>query len=287
MNKLMKTCAIATLATATALPAVAQPTYQETPDSIAQRQAYEARRAQYEAQRGQYEDQQGQYRDQQGQYRDQRGQYRDQQGRYEDSAATYRESRRGYREARRDYDLRLAEWNRASRIYDRRYGYGSYARMYARPTWDQAYWTSYDSPPYAGYYGRETTASAPARCKNNASVAGGVIGALAGAVLGSNVAARNARTEGTVLGGVVGAAVGAGVGHANDKYKCDTRGPYFSYDDTMPYREGRTRYRSSYDQSYYEQQQCRLAAAPVDAYGRDYRYVRVCPDRDGRFRITG
>ena len=69
MNQLMKTCAITALAMATALPAVAQPTYQETPDSIAQREAYEARRAQYEDQQGQYRDQQGQYRDQQGQDR--------------------------------------------------------------------------------------------------------------------------------------------------------------------------------------------------------------------------
>lgn len=286
MNQLMKTCAITALAMATALPAVAQPTYQETPDSIAQREAYEARRAQYEDQQGQYRDQQGQYRDQQGQYRDQRGQYRDQQGQYQENAQNYQESRRSYREARRDYDHRLAEWNRARSIYDRRYGYGSYARMYTRPNWDQSYWTRNDTPPYAGYYGRETSSSS-VRCGNNSSVAGGLIGALAGAVLGSNVAARNARTEGTVLGGVVGAAVGAGVGHANDKYKCDSRGPYFSYDDTQPYREGRTRYSSSYNQSYYERQQCRLVAAPVDAYGRDYRYVRVCPDRDGRFRITG
>ena len=27
--------------------------------------------------------------------------------------------------------------------------------------------------------------------------------------------------------------------------------------------------------------------APIDAYGNDVRYVRVCPDGDGRYRITG
>ena len=32
-------------------------------------------------------------------------------------------------------------------------------------------------------------------------------------------------------------------------------------------------------------QEVRLA--PVDSDGRDYRYVRVCPDADGRYRITG
>ena len=25
----------------------------------------------------------------------------------------------------------------------------------------------------------------------------------------------------------------------------------------------------------------------IDSYGEDYRYVRVCPDGDGRYRITG
>lgn len=54
----------------------------------------------------------------------------------------------------------------------------------------------------------------------------------------------------------------------------------------MPYREGRQRFSSAYDSSYYSRQRCRLAAAPVDAYGRDYRYVRVCPDEDGSYRVT-
>lgn len=152
--------------------------------------------------------------------------------------------------------------------------------------WDQTAWSRYEAPPYAGYYG--SNVSANVRCdNNNSTVAGGLIGALAGAVLGSNVAARNARTEGAVLGGLVGAGVGAAVGNANDKYKCDNRGPYFSYDETVPYREGRQRYSSAYDRSYYDRQQCRLAPAPVDAYGRDVRYVRVCPDAEGRYRITG
>ena len=157
--------------------------------------------------------------------------------------------------------------------------------MYPRPVWDQTAWSRYQSPPYAGYYGRNVSANV--RCDNNSTVAGGLIGALAGAVLGSNVAARNARTEGAVLGGLVGAGVGAAVGNANDRYKCDSRGPYFSYDDTVPYREGRTRYSSAYNSDYYSRQRCRLAPAPVDAYGRDMRYVRVCPDGDGRYRITG
>ena len=265
MNKLAKVGMVSVLALATAAPISAQP-YRETPESAAARQDYEA-------QRQQYEDQNRTYRDQQDQYRDSRQRYEGQ--------------RRNYREARADYQRRLAEWDRARMIYDRRYGYGSYARIYSRPTWDQTYWSSYNPPPYAGYYGRNSSSTGYSCNTSNSTAAGGLIGALAGAVLGSNIASRGNRTEGAVLGGVVGAAVGAGVGNANAKYRCDTRGPYFAYDDTIPYREGRNRYASSYDYGYYERQRCRLAPAPVDAYGRDYRYVRVCPDQDGRYRITG
>lgn len=258
MKTLMKIGAASALALATALPAVAQTPYRPTDEYVRSQREYDAQRSQYEDQRAQYED----------------------------SREAYGDARRNYADARRAYEHRMAEWERARAIYDSRYGSGAYARIYARPRWDEGYWARNTAPPYAGYYG-ENASSGVVPCNNNSSVAGGVIGALAGAVLGSNVAARNARTEGAVLGGVVGAAVGAGVGHANDRYKCDSRGPYFSYNDTVPYREGRYRYSSSYDYGYYNRQRCRLAAAPVDAYGRDVRYVRVCPDGDGRYRITG
>jgi Glycine zipper 2TM domain len=267
MKTLLKTGLASALALATAMPAVAQQ-YRPTPEYQRQQEVYDAQRSQYEDQRGQYEE------------------------RRQD----YREARRDSREARRDYERRLAEWNRAQVIYDRRYGRGAYSRVYARPVWDQTYWSSYEAPPYAGYYGRNTSATnvpcSTSRSGNGSgnTVAGGVIGALAGAVLGSQVASRGARTEGAVLGGVAGAVIGGAVGNASDNnrdYKCDSRGPYFSYDDTVAYREGRNRYASSYDSTYYERQRCRLAAAPVDAYGRDIRYVRVCPDDQNRFRITG
>jgi len=263
MKNMMKVGMASALALATALPAAAQQ-YRPTPEYQRQQEVYDAQRAQYEDQRAQYEE------------------------RRQD----YREARRDAREARRDYERRLAEWNRAQVIYDRRYGYGSYARMYPKPVWDQTYWTRNEPPPYAGYYGRNTSAtSVPCGSSSGSgnTVAGGVIGALAGAVLGSQVASRGARTEGAVLGGVAGAVIGGAVGNAsqNRSYKCDARGPYFSYDDTVPYREGRNRYASSYDYGYYERQRCRLAAAPVDAYGRDVRYVRVCPDSENRYRITG
>jgi hypothetical protein len=208
--------------------------------------------------------------------------YRD----YQAQRAQYERSRSGYESARRDYEMRRADWERARADYDARYGYGAYLRAYGpAPAWDDAYWAPY--APSASSYGRNSayTAPAPVRCNNNSTVAGGIIGALAGAALGSNVAARNARTEGAVLGAVVGGGLGAAVGNANDKYKCDSRGPYFSYNDTIPYRESSSYRTPRY--SYYTRQRCRLAPAPVDSYSQDYRYVRVCPDNEGRYRITG
>jgi hypothetical protein len=261
MLKPLKIAMASSLALATAAtPALAQQ-YRPTDEYLREQREYDAQRDRYEFQRDAYEA----------------------------SRENYREARRDYRAARRDYERRLAEWERARMIYDRRYGYGAYARLYPRPVWDTTYWTRYEPPPYAGYYGRPASATVvPCSRERGNTVAGGLIGALAGAVLGSQVASRGARTEGAVLGGVAGAVIGGSIGNARDReYKCDSRGPYFSYSETLPYREGRRRYSSAYDYDYYARQRCRLAAAPVDAYGRDLRYVRVCPDDMGRYRITG
>ncbi|WP_374472361.1 glycine zipper domain-containing protein [Phenylobacterium sp.] len=251
MNAAMKIGTASVLALAIAAPASAQ-YYRPTPEYQRAQQQYDAQRDQYEA-----------------------------------SRENYREARQDYREARRDYERRLADWERERARYDARYGYGSYARRYARPAWDEAYWSNnrYGYAPSAGYYGSNASTTGVQCNNNNSTVTAGVIGALAGAVLGSNVAARNARTEGAVLGAVVGGGLGAAVGRANDKYKCDSRGPYFAYNETIPYREA-AGYRSD-RYSYYTAQRCRLAPAPVDSYGNDYRYVRVCPDSQGRYRITG
>lgn len=204
--------------------------------------------------------------------------------RYEDQRADYREQQADYRAARLDYERRRDDYEAARAAYDRRWGYGAYARRYGpAPSWDEARW--------AGYYGRDAgyTYQDPCRDRRNSnSVAGGLIGALAGAALGSNVAARNARTEGAVLGALVGGGIGVGIGRSSAS--CDDRGYYYSYDQTVPYRESdyyRGRRSGRYDYSYYSRQRCRLAPAPVDAYDGEYRYVRVCPDRSGRYRITG
>lgn len=212
---------------------------------------------------------------------------------YERDRAAYENRREDYQAARRDYDRRLASYERARANYDARYGYGAYARVYGpAPVWDEAYWAGYNNA--APYYGRDAaydgrySDACRDRSRGNAT-AGGIIGALAGAALGSNVAARNARTEGAVLGAVVGGALGASIGKSSTK--CDDRGYYFSYDETIPYRESRYyrgRRSGEYDYSYYNRQRCRLAAAPVDWGDRsEVRYVRVCPDASGRYRVTG
>lgn len=243
---------------------------------------------------------------------------------YRDSAAYYSEqaeferARANYERARYDYDRRYGDgsydrrhpsdadrfrvsgvtqtsgsdftrdqWERdrdryysARDDYDRRYGNGAYDRRHPGES------ARYATPPYAGAYSIDTSANvnygANSDCrqdaKRNATV-GGVIGALAGAALGSNVAARNARPEGTVLGALVGAGVGAAVGNASAK--CDTRGNYWSYDQTQPYRYSDGRYASA-------SERCRLAPAPTEYNGRtETRYVRVCPDADGRYRVEG
>ncbi|HET6970907.1 MAG TPA: glycine zipper 2TM domain-containing protein [Phenylobacterium sp.] len=266
MKTFLKMGAVSSLALAMAMPAGAQTAYRPTDEYQRQQQDYDYQRQQYEQQQQQYQD----------------------------SRDRYRNQRLSYADARRAYDQRLADWERARADYDARYGYGAYVRYHPRPVWNEAYYMgpprysndtsrySYDASRY-GYDASATTVP----CNNNAAVGGGVIGAIAGAVLGSNIAARNARPEGAIVGGVLGAAAGSAIGHAHDRYKCDRRGPYFSYRETIPYREGGERFASRYDYDWYRDHRCRLAAAPVDPDGRDIRYVRVCPDSDGRYRITG
>jgi hypothetical protein len=183
------------------------------------------------------------------------------------------------------YDAGRDQWERdrdrylaARDDYDRSRSPGSYDRRYPGEA-------SRYSAPYAGgaYTSIDTSANvSTSNCrqdaKRNATV-GGVIGALAGAALGSNVAARNARPEGTVLGALVGGGIGAAVGNASAK--CDTRGNYYSYEQTQPYRYTDGRYADA-------SERCRLAPAPTEYNGRvETRYVRVCPDADGRYRMDG
>ncbi|HEY3951417.1 hypothetical protein [Phenylobacterium sp.] len=241
-----------------------------------------------------YQQQQQQYQQDQQNYQARKDAYDARKDAYDARRDAYEVSRADYQAARRAYDHRRAAWERARADYDARYGYGAYIRVYGpAPVWDVARYGPYDGPVYADRYGRASAYVAPppvaVACRNDHSgaTAGAILGAIAGAALGSNLSAAGRHTENSVLGGVIGGGVGAAIGNAHDKYKCDSRGPYFSYNDTIAYREDPGFRSGRYDYAYYERMHCRLAAAPVDRDGRDYRYVRVCPDADGRYRVTG
>ena len=229
-----------------------------------------------------------QYRRDQDTYQSQQDSYQAQQDNYRSDRADYDARRAGYERARAEYQARRDRYDTDRARYDERYGEGAYARVYGpAPAWDNDRWQAqgYGPAPSVEGYGRNAGYIDPcARTRNNDKVAGGLIGALAGAALGSNIAANGRGTEGTVLGAVVGGVVGANVGAAAAKARCDEAGYYYNYADTVPYREGRYARSADYD-SYYHRG-CRLAAAPVDQTG-DVRYVRVCPDDHGHYRITG
>lgn len=288
--KSLKIALAATAALSMAAPAFAQyrPTdaYQRDLRDYAQDRAdYAARQAEYQRAREDYEDRRERYERDRARY-DARYGYGAYARIYGPAPAWddgYWNDR--YRDvswsSRDEYERRLAQYERDRATYDRRHGYGAYERRYGPPP----VWSATDYGVDTAYTGSYADPCRSQRTTN--SVAGGLIGALAGAALGSNVAAGNARTEGAVLGALVGGAAGVAIGRSTAK--CDDRGYYYSYDQTIPYRESsydRARRSGRYDYSYYTRQRCRLAPAPIDD-GEEYRYVRVCPDSQGRYRITG
>ena len=210
-------------------------------------------------------------------YRTRSENYQDRSDAYRGRVDDYQQRRDAYEQQQGDYQRQREDFEAARRDYDARYGPGAYDRYQA------SHGPGYGSPPPVNNFAVDACQDRA----NNRTVAGGLIGALAGAAIGSNVAARNARPEGTVLGAVVGGAIGAGIGRGSAT--CDNDGYYFTYAQTYPYREpswqrGRS---GRYDYAYYSQRNCRLAVAPANASGQvDYRYVRVCPDERGRYRIT-
>jgi len=295
--KALKLGAASVLALAMAAPAFAQ--YQ--PDYQYQRPPadYQPGQPQYQQvpqSSGQYDQDRQRYEQEQRDYQQRRDAYDQRRQDYDARRDTYAYQREGYAQAKADYDARLAAWQRARDRYDRIHGYGAYVRIYPMPAWDvarwgplypgQAYYVA--PPPAAGYYAQPSSAYVTT-CRNDHSgrTAGAVIGGLAGAVLGSNLSAPGRHGENAALGGVLGAVVGGAVGNAHDRYKCDNRGPYYAYGDTIEYREDPSYRSGRYDYAYYQRMRCRLAPAPIDPDGRDVRYVRVCPDADGRYRITG
>jgi hypothetical protein len=213
-----------------------------------------------------------QYQDQQDQYQRQRQDYEDRSAAAQARRDTYQVQREGYQDQRDRYDNDRDAYERERDAYDARYGAGSWERRYG-----------YSYRRRDDYY-RPYAASPCERRSSSNTAAGGVIGALAGAAIGSNLAGRGDRTAGAVLGAVAGGVAGAAIGSSTAR--CDTRGYYFTYDQTYPYRDSSYARDRRYD--YYSRRGCRLAQAPAYVNGStDYRYVRVCPDGDGRFRITG
>lgn len=210
------------------------------------------------------------------------GQYQQQSDNYRRDSDDYAMKKAEYERARNEYQQRRDRYLAERARYDARWGAGTYDRRYGpAPTWDDS-----DANLYArdsAYTGAYVDPCRQRSNNNNGQIAGGLIGALAGAALGSNVAARNAKTEGTVLGAVVGGVIGANVGKAASAAHCDEAGYYYNYSETRPYKE--SRYARSDNYYSYQQQRCRLAPAPVDRTG-DVRYVRVCPDNQGRYRFT-
>ena len=207
-----------------------------------------------------YQDQQETYQAQQQSYQDARAAAAARRDAYNANAAAYSADRYAYERERDDYDARYG-----AGAWEARYGYS-----YRRGNDLTDYYRFYRGSP----------------CERRA---GGVIGALAGAAIGSNLAGHGSRSEGAVLGAFAGGAIGASAGAS--AAHCDANGYYFNSDQTMPYREPDFYADTSsgrYDYRAYRRMGCRLATAPAYAEGvLDYRYVRVCPDADGRYRITG
>jgi hypothetical protein len=146
---------------------------------------------------------------------------------------------------------------------------------------------------------------------------GGLAGAGIGAAIGSGVAAKGARTEGAVLGGLLGAVIGSNVG--KNSAACTPGAPPPpppppAYDQgayNQPYdnrdqgyndpRYSDSRYGDRRDGYTYESERsysvtdskadangCTLAESPIYLPdGRvQKRFVRVCPDAQGRYQVV-
>ncbi len=220
-----------------------------------------------------YDAQQQQYQDAQQRYQDQQQQYKNQRGAYDSRTQTWQDRRDAYDASRAQYDGDRDAYEQQRADYDAQYGAGSWELRYGYGHANRGGYDYYRSSP----------------CERRASsgaAAGGVIGALAGAAIGSSIAGRGEHTTGAILGGVAGGAIGAAAGSSSAQ--CDSTGYYFGYEDTYSYRVAdANRYGGRYGYDYYVNHRCRLAIAPAYVDGSmDDRYVRVCPDGAGRYRIT-
>jgi hypothetical protein len=153
------------------------------------------------------------------------------------------------------------------------------------------------------------------RSTANRTTGGGLAGAGIGMALGSGIAARGHRTDGAVLGGVLGAVVGSMAGKSSAACRPGQAPPppppsayNGSYEDPA-YRSGsyedvrRDADRDSYYERSYERREgyrvsdrggqadvngCTLAESPIYLPdGRvQKRFVRVCPDANGKYQVV-
>nr|MEA2796936.1 hypothetical protein [Phenylobacterium sp.] len=173
----------------------------------------------------------------------------------------------------------------------------------------------YDGSGYGGYD--------PCRREaNGRGVTGALVGGAGGAVIGSQLAASGHRTDGSLLGGIVGAIAGATIGHKTAA--CDSAPPRYAdvppppppgpgpsaYYEPAPRAYGDADYGPPPPPRYVERETvwaygrhgarlrviedrtgpdgCTVAESPVymPDGGVDRRFVRVCPDRSGRYRVV-
>ncbi|HYG25753.1 MAG TPA: hypothetical protein VD906_02490 [Caulobacteraceae bacterium] len=242
--------------------------------------------------------------------------YQQQQAAYEAQQSAYEAARLKYENDRAAYDARWGAGAYARLhgpfVYTPpayTYGYGSTAATtypystapYVYPGVPAATYP-YTTSPYASTYPYSstypyTTAPYAGGYSVNASygVATPCVGATGGLNMGALSVAANAALAGKTLSGtteVNRAVLGAVVDHALGarsiaSSQCDANGYFYTFEQTQPYREG-----------YYDAQgrwvvgvtgayaNCRLAPAPTDATASTWRFVKVCPDASGRFRIS-
>ncbi|HLI67184.1 MAG TPA: hypothetical protein VKU90_12545 [Caulobacteraceae bacterium] len=230
-----------------------------------------------------YDAAQQQYRDAQADHQQREERYQEDQARYQAQRRAYENSRARYEEDRAAYDDAYGAgafqryWMSRPDEYDARYGAGAFERDFGAPV---AY------PDGAG----PAPAYVAERCEDRragAGLVGGVLGAIAGGAIGNAVGSGGGRAGATAVGAVLGGVVGVGIGRSVPQ--CDEVGYYYRYDQTYPYRESEyERGRSGrYDYDWYARHDCRLAPARATYAGEtEDRWVRVCPDADGRYRIT-
>lgn len=177
---------------------------------------------------------------------------------------------------------------------------------------------AYGSSSYGGAYDRNGYYYDPCqRSTTQRGTGGGLAGAGIGAAIGGGVAARGAKTEGAVLGGLLGAVIGSNIGKNSAACRSGQTPPppppppsayNGSYDDPA-YRSGsyedarRDADRDSYYERTYERREgyrvadrtgqadingCTLAESPIYLPdGRvQKRFVRVCPDANGKFQVV-